>query len=373
MELTNVSDFKGVCTMMLVYIPDVGDGLAAGISTIDGTKIQIDCGSQQEANVAFIKGIYRISPHSFFLSHFHLDHYNGLFCHNQHMERLAIREAFYPRIPKFEQRDKFLRCVMAMNHRLMGDMSGSTVADFLSVLSSINYGPFIYRSLSKGDTVRIGGSEFHVLWPPKTVDKATTKVIAKAIEVFDAAKQEDEILQKILNRIGEKGNLDPYLSDERQTGEMPICGRRTCDLKHYTFPSMRDLPEVVRSASKSLRAAANHLSLAFHEDNLFLFMGDLESSQIKKVVKYLTAQERRHFFVLVTPHHGTHWHKNLLEIHACHSISSVGSGLFLKLRPEFKSISNISLITHLNGDIEVPLFCPRWCRWKHRRDWYGFL
>ncbi len=39
--------------LMSVYVPDVGDGLAAGIRTLDGTRIEIDCGSQHEEAAAF--------------------------------------------------------------------------------------------------------------------------------------------------------------------------------------------------------------------------------------------------------------------------------------------------------------------------------
>ena len=30
---------------MIVYIPDVGDGLSVGLTTLDGQRIGIDCGS----------------------------------------------------------------------------------------------------------------------------------------------------------------------------------------------------------------------------------------------------------------------------------------------------------------------------------------
>jgi ribonuclease BN (tRNA processing enzyme) len=65
--------------MITVYVPDIGDGLAAGIKTLIGCNIQIDCGTQQPPERAFCKGLCRINPDVFLLSHFHVDHYNGLF------------------------------------------------------------------------------------------------------------------------------------------------------------------------------------------------------------------------------------------------------------------------------------------------------
>lgn len=74
--------------MKAVYMADVGDGLCLSIKTIFGNFIQIDCGSLSQGKIqgaktaAYgLKRIYNnfnISPEIFILSHFHIDHYNGL-------------------------------------------------------------------------------------------------------------------------------------------------------------------------------------------------------------------------------------------------------------------------------------------------------
>ena len=357
--------------MITVYVPDIGDGLAAGIRTIGGTSIQVDCGSQDEPEAALHKGLYRILPDAFFLSHFHLDHYNGLLCHNHrsYQTYFAVREAFYPRLPEFSQRETFLFDMLAMAHWMMGDSSGSMAADFLNVLSRINYGGFKYRSLCMGDTVTVGGSRFEVLWPPRAVeDDITLKVISKAIKDFNAAADANEALRRILKTIGEQGEMQSYLSDERRSGEIPGCGERIPG----SVEQRRQLPEPIRKANESLRAAANHLSLAFHEDNKFLFMGDLESHEIKQVVGNLVSQQRDHFFIVLTPHHGTHWQDDLRQIHTWYCVSSVGADLFRHVRSEYKSIADVCLITHLNGDVEIPLFLPSWYGRGYWRHWYPF-
>ena len=61
-----------------LFIPDVGDGLAAGIYARSGHSIEIDCGSQQAPEKSFA-ALKRVFPRTFVLSHFHTDHYNGLF------------------------------------------------------------------------------------------------------------------------------------------------------------------------------------------------------------------------------------------------------------------------------------------------------
>jgi len=95
-------------------------------------------------------------------------------------------------------------------------------------------------------------------------------------------------------------------------------------------------------------------------------LGDLESHEIGEVVSALVGKERNRFSVVLTPHHGTHWHDGLRQIRATHAISSVGRGLFRYIRPEFKEISDLSLVTHVNGDVEVPL-CSAW--WNGPRYW----
>jgi len=64
---------------MDIHVPDVGDGLSCSILTVGDDRIQIDCGSQQSPAEAFYKGMMQAHPDYFFLSHFHSDHYNGLF------------------------------------------------------------------------------------------------------------------------------------------------------------------------------------------------------------------------------------------------------------------------------------------------------
>lgn len=362
--------------MLTVYVPDVGDGLAVGIRTICKKTIQIDCGSQTHYDLAFRKGLRCIDPEIFFLSHFHVDHYNGLFfpVHPYREPPITIHRVFFPRIPQFKQRTDFIRSMLSMNHRVMGDISGSMVADFLGLLSKLNFNEFVYRSLSKGDEININGTHYEVLWPPRTIDEESTlKVIKNALYDFQDAAEEDEILRHILERVGESGEMRPYTEEEGQVELPGYFDRNDYSRMDYRSPvDENSLPEKTRKANASLRKAANHMSLAFHEDNKFLFLGDLEKHEIKEVVGTLIDKERTKFFITVTPHHGTHWHDSLQGIQTFYAISSVGPRLFRYLSPKYKSISDTVLYTHLNGDIEIPVFFPEFCEWSRRLNWKTF-
>jgi len=354
--------------MIRVYVPNVGDGLAAGICTIDGTRIQIDCGSMKNAELAFYRGLIRIYPEVFFLSHFHADHYNGLIYAISSMQhyRSRIRQVFYPRIPQFRDRRKFVRYMLAMNHYTLGDMTGSMAADFLEVVRRINRDSFKYKALSAGELIPVGGAQYEVLWPPAEIDAASTlKVISRAIGDFENALEEDEELRSIVNAVEEGEEIHRYTSPSLESGVMPGYMDEYERLDSILpLRKRRYMPESVRKANISLRKAANHLSLAFHEDNKLLFLGDLESYEIKRVVELLDRKGRDQFFATIAAHHGTHWDISLDRIRTCYAVSSVGKRLFRYLSPDYGRISNTHLNTYLNGDIEIHPCSPPW--YSHR-------
>jgi len=162
----------------------------------------------------------------------------------------------------------------------------------------------------------------------------------------------DEELSRLYHGFRETGKVQPYLRDaEEGEGEpFPPAGFRV----RRPDRKARELPEIVARANQSLRAAANHLCLAFHEDNRLLFMGDLEYQEILQVVTELERKHRTHFAVIIAPHHGTHWHPALRRLTAHWVASSLGDRLIGNFRKELKSIGNICLATHTNGSIHVP-------------------
>jgi beta-lactamase superfamily II metal-dependent hydrolase len=354
--------------MREIYVADVGDGLCMAVRTLFGEIIYIDCGSHQGSETAF-DGFIKVydhfyEPDVFILSHFHIDHYNGLLLASKNNFRkryyqyryypLKIRKVYYPHIPEFRDKEKFVMYLLTMNLKVFGSETGIMEYDFLRAISRINDGPFSYKPVSKGDIIDINGSTFEVLWPPKTIESGETlSVIERALKDFKEAMEKDEELKRLYERVSKEGVSEKYREEGKIEGSMEKENTDEYRDKNYRG---RELPEIVEKANNSLREAANHLSLSLFEDNRLLFLGDTEGFEIKEIVDYLKSINRRKFYVFITPHHGTHWHDSLKEIETIYAITSNGDKLCSKMIPDFKEISKTSFSTWVNGNISVPIF-----------------
>ncbi len=349
--------------MVGLFMPNVGDGLAAMVVGDHGERVQIDCGGGPRSfrRRAALLSAELMRPDTFVLSHYHLDHYNGLVeAAALGSPRFAIREVCFPRIPVLPGGlgKTYLRCALAMNEYLvLGNRSGSMAADLLHLLSRLNRRPFSYRALAEGDEIKIDGEVFTVLWPPRAVAAGSDEIVGSvrnAIEAFERAKEEDETLRQIETEIVKRRLVYPYLEGrgtwERREWEGPSSNRdpwRPIELA-------RDLPPAVAEANEALRRAANRLSLAFASKGRFLFLGDLEPHEIQQVAEKLADREWDRFLVGITPHHGTHWQSSLEEIAFACLFTSVGPRLFDHLYPEYRRLTPWWFVTHVHGDLGIP-------------------
>ena len=365
--------------MREIYMADVGDGLCLSIRTISGDLIQIDCGSNQGSKIALagLEKIYDYSntPDIFILSHFHIDHYNGLLfiSNNKHRYKyflpFKIREVYFPKIPEFRQKREFMEALFAINLLIFGSETGLMEYDFLKTISRMNQGAFRYKPLSQGDKININGSIFEVIWPPHVItEEDTLKIIEKALDDFNKALEENEKLRELYEKVKREDIFEKYLAEKRgERDRHPFSDSEGNDESNESLEEAKEgkktLPNIVKKANNSLKRAANHLSLVFLEDNRILFMGDLENYEIKQVIKYLERNNKRNFLIFIPPHHGTHWHRDIKKIKWDYLLCSNGPKLCRKINPNFKS--SLSLSTHINGDIVIPILIrsPWWHRW----------
>jgi ribonuclease BN (tRNA processing enzyme) len=390
-----IPESVGTEFMRTVRVADVGDGLCIYLSTIWDEIIQIDWGGStaKRAVAAFRDSL---PPDVFILSHFHVDHYNGLLMtsldanYTDRPRQFDIKEVYYPGIPEFRDNVKLLDAFLTINFKVFGNETGLMEFDLLTAIRRINSTRFRHRRVFAGDYIERAGSIFEVLWPPRSFSQGSPplKVIERALRDFDRACEDRETgLGALYEDIVEQGRSGDYFNSEAKQIEPDFDldnehsnRNQEADNRQQTTERRRPsrartrLHPKVEKANKSLREAANYLSLALFEDNRFLFMGDAEKYQIKPIVNELRKRSRTRFLIFVTPHHGTHWEQSLQNIKCVYALSSNGNRLISKLQPGFREISDIPLVTFVNGDLVVPhnpffghtredfLFLQRLCR-----------
>jgi len=349
--------------MRNIRISDIGDGLAMNIETIKGVDIQIDCGSQQKSH-KLLESCFLYNSEMFFLSHFHSDHYNGLNLALDNTIKLNIEKLYFPKLPKFKQSIKFLKCLFAMNMTL-GGYSGNMETDFINLVRKLNNKSFKYKALSKGDIEYIGGEKVEILWPPKKLNNKYFLIsVNNALKKFDKALEKDSSLKENFNKIEKTDVIKKYTQNE-----VINCEQKNDNEKWNNNINVdNEIPKETKEANTALRSVANRLSLAFHIDNSLLFMGDLEATEIKKVVEILIEKQTVSFYTMIAPHHGTHWNEILRKLSSDICVSSIGSRLLRNAKNDYKNISNTTLWTYLNGDIFIP-FRPRYSE-RYYTKWY---
>ncbi|TDA62590.1 hypothetical protein E0765_12345 [Sulfuricurvum sp. IAE1] len=364
---------------MNVCMHDVGNGLNLFINH----KMMIDFGGDIDkiSNYHYHRCCRCYPIHhieTFVLSHFHDDHYNGLFYLTHPF--FDLKHVYYPGIPTIiDAAGKdigvtFFSYLIAMNHYItLGTTSGSAAADLIEQLHRVSTTTFQYAPLFKGDIFNHNGTQYEVLWPPRVIkiqsntngrtldseDKVIVSKIKKAIGAFEKAKEEhpelNELAEKYSRAITEKYKNN--IPEHEDKDDYPNANMKSTDSKveEESFTnkpiSTIELPPLAKTANDALRTAANDLSLAFKsENNKILFLGDLETNQINRVCQSLSNKQ---FDVFITPHHGTHKGSsmNLLKIKV--ALSSVGSlykGYFRN--PDLKRITN-KLDTYNDGCIHA--------------------
>lgn len=356
---------------MNICMCDVGDGLNLFINHY----MMVDFGGEKEKlkyqyHHRYCRYCYPFHyVETFVLSHFHLDHYNGLFLKDAVPSFFDLKYVYYQGIPTIVDEKgnnihiKFLGYLMAMNHYMLGDRSGLASADLINRLKQLSNKSFSYAPLFKGDIFQHQGKNYEVLWPPRVL-KNENKIVTKiktAIKDFEIAKEKNTELDSLAekyNRIVEKyaqKNEDSnekkyeYPNDTMQKEEVK---EESEEIINDNIEHEGDLSDFIKKANESLRKAANDLSLAFKTtENELLFMGDLETNQINILCDELNGQD---FKVFVTPHHGTHAGVKMKQIRSKIALSSVGKLYNGYLKNKYlKDVSNHLYCTKKDGCLAI--------------------
>lgn len=320
----------------------VGDGLCLSILMPECTRVQIDCGSQQDTgNERAFEKVKEFQPQHLFISHIHEDHYKGIFVAKD--KELSIEALYFPKIPSFQDSQKFSLQLFAINYRMRSGSKDFTELTILDKLRKANTRDFRSIPLSRGNTFSIDERTIDVLWPPEHLDDSEIiKSIRKAMETFEEAIESDNELKAIYEKLQEHDCTSSFSND--------------CVVS--CFPDRnhsKEVPEMTKNANRNMREAANRLSLSLRIGKEMIFLGDLEAREIKIVINKLDSKEKE-YVSLITPHHGTHWGKSMEGLNVRFAVSSLGPNL--KKHYE-KNKTNLSRAARQCLDtLDCDVFCP---------------
>jgi beta-lactamase superfamily II metal-dependent hydrolase len=325
---------------------DVGDGLCMQVTNSVGYELTIDYGEYKRQSWRYL---YFLDY--FLLSHFHSDHFNGILKSDSKFKNWHIHTFFHPIIPKFKERDEFYYCLFAVNARVT---KGHPIQNFvLNKVRLLNSQPINFVPVCKGEVHSIGHVDYEILWPPQEISEETAlSEIRNAIKDFNDACEKDELLKNIYSEI-KKYSLEDYFKNYEERSERGKSMTDDIYIEEEKKIEQEKMSETIDKANKSLRSAANRLSVAFRQSDRLLFLGDLEEEEIEAVTIELIKGKKTSYEIIIAAHHGTHWHDNLLKFNSHLCLASVGQRLRSKIEPKYRLLCNKFLKTDDLGDIFI--------------------
>jgi beta-lactamase superfamily II metal-dependent hydrolase len=334
---------------MILKVNTIGDGQFIDMR-LHENRLVTDFGSKEAIDNLNYSNFCGFSPFDFALSHFHKDHYSGIVgCKNKKYS-VHIDKVYIPRLPKLTKKNlhKTLGVVFkTLNYYVMGNHSGSMEYDFINLIKHINLNKkFKVIPVSQGDFIYLGKKSFEVIWPPKEIldNKDFTTSVEKAVQKLEDLVNSGNypILKDIYDKIDQKSisfeeeikieNIDPVSSNSILVPEDKI-----------------KIDKNIKDLNSDLRDIANRISLAYCNSQL-LFLGDLESHEINKSLDYTFKKHKNKYWdIILFPHHGTHWGKEMENISGEIGVSSIGKTLFKNWEEKNKKIVNFNHLTHCNG------------------------
>ncbi|WP_143536981.1 MBL fold metallo-hydrolase [Rubricoccus marinus] len=343
----------------------VGDGLSM-YASCGWAGLHVDCGSQSGGAFAASRWVNGCSAEerwrtdAFLITHYHTDHYNGWVYASDagSVPPLPYLSTLYhPRLPTPGAVD-LLRATFALF--ALGSGTGSMEIDLWHRVARLSRRPVVRVPLEQGRRVQTSAGELHVIWPPHHIQGALSETIEGAVRKFHDALDRHTRLRELYEAtesveayadgdkapVRNRDRIDPWEREGR-----PRRQHEPLDPDHYE--SLDDMlpDEELREVNRALRDAANSLGLAFVLDRRVLCLGDLEGRALTGALSYLVGEGLIDFDVIVAPHHGTKWNREMFKLRGNRVEVSVGDRLWPKVKPELGRIARSVHFTHMQGDL----------------------
>lgn len=320
----------------------------------------------------------------FLLSHYHADHYNGLFSFKP--KTMNISKLYYPRIPTILYYPRIPTIVTSLVGQNGNGANGNatnflvktlyfisllsyatinpkgigigTGVGIVSLMKILNKKQFQSIPICEGDVVF--DKLIDVIWPPKSLTQISNPLILDTL--FNKLKKGlDDIHKKInanasLKEIWEKVNGLTVNEDDNSISSDEI--NKICDelTDEVINQNMKDVDGIIK-ASKSI---TNRFSVCLYKENDFLFLGDLEVEEVELCLRRLCTNkingkmQKKKVKFFITPHHGTIAHYFPLigdYVEADYIISSNGKNRYLKYATAYDSMLGPYVhLTYKNGE-----------------------